>query len=228
MFPQAQIQPKGLIATEGFVSLPLWGRDGAALAVRSHFFEFLDETDKARRAHELSAGAEYSVVLTTSGGLYRYRLRDRVRVTGFERECPLLRFVGKEAHVSDHFGEKLNEIHVRAALEMNAKFAMVACEGNAYVLFAETAEDDVQLQSVAERLDAALQENIHYRYCRQLGQLGPLRVFRVAACGHAAYLEECQRRGQRLGDVKPEWLSRHDGWAAVFEGNWVARKQSGR
>jgi len=38
LFPQAKIQGKGLIATEGFVSLPLAGQMGAALAVRSHFF----------------------------------------------------------------------------------------------------------------------------------------------------------------------------------------------
>src|SRR5208282_5190930 len=92
MFPRATIQPKGLIATEGFVSLPLWGRDGAALAIRSHFFEFLDAVEKSRLAHELSVGEEYSIVLTTGGALWRYRLHDRVKVMGFERECPLLKF----------------------------------------------------------------------------------------------------------------------------------------
>lgn len=40
MFPNAVIQGKGLIATEGFVSLPLVGYEGSALSVNSHFFEF--------------------------------------------------------------------------------------------------------------------------------------------------------------------------------------------
>jgi hypothetical protein len=49
LFPQAQIQGKGLIATEGFVSLPLVGQTGAALAIRSHFFEFLPINNSYRK-----------------------------------------------------------------------------------------------------------------------------------------------------------------------------------
>lgn len=224
LFPGVMIQPKGLIATEGFVSLPLWGRNGAALAVRSHFFEFLDDTGRPKLAHELVAGREYSVVLTTSGGLRRYRLHDRVRVTGFERECPLLRFVGKEAHVSDHFGEKVSERHVRAALEslgLDATFTMVACENNAYTLFVETAESDERLLMAAEQLEAALQANIHYRYCRQLGQLGPVRVFRATQNAPAGYLKGCHRRGLHIGGVKPLLLQRTSGWADDFDGYWL-------
>jgi hypothetical protein len=224
MFPQATIQPKGLIATEGFVSLPLWGRDGAALAVRSHFFEFLDDGAKAWLAHELVTGHEYSVVLTTSGGLNRYQLHDRVRVVGFEHECPLLRFVGKESHVSDRYGEKLDERHVRAALGLvglDTTFTMAACEGDAYVLFVETTERDDRLLVAAEQLDTLLQENVHYRYCRELGQLAPLRVFRITSRGPATYLEACESRGQRIGDVKPVALDCRDGWMEVFDGRLV-------
>jgi hypothetical protein len=228
-FPQATIQPKGLIATEGFVSLPLWGRDGAALAVRSHFFEFVDNAGKTWLAHELSAGAEYSVVLTTGGGLRRYRLRDRVRVTGFEHECPLLRFLGKEEHVSDWFGEKICELHVAEALQgLPSRFALVAFERNAYALFVESSEEDGCLMTAAKDLDLALQDNTHYRYCRQLGQLQPIRVFRVAGNGRGAYLAECERRGQRLGEVKPSLLRRDTGWSAVFRGHFVEACQSAR
>jgi hypothetical protein len=218
MFPGVTIQPKGLIATEGFVSLPLWGRDGAALAARSHFFEFLDDGGKARLAHELAKGTEYSVVLTTGGGLRRYRLRDRVRVTGFENECPLLRFVGKEEHVSDHFGEKVSEQQVQAALAgVAARFVMVACEGRAYTIYIES-DDGADAE---QRLEAALLKNVHYRYCRQLGQLEPARAFRIRHGGAAAYLAECQVRGQRLGGIKPLVLQRHGGWSEVFEGMLV-------
>jgi hypothetical protein len=228
LFPQATIQPKGLIATEGFVSLPLCERDGAPLAVRSHFFEFLDDAGQAKLAHELGRGREYSVVLTTSGGLLRYRLHDRVRVTGFENECPLLRFIGKENNVSDHFGEKLNELHVQAALEsirLDASFAMMACDGNAYTLFVQAVESDERLLMVAERLDAVLQANIHYRFSRQLGQLEPARVFRIAGRGREVYLEECRRRGQRLGEAKPSVLRADTGWSRVFPGGFLNPSQ---
>ncbi|PYV16325.1 MAG: hypothetical protein DMG07_08055, partial [Acidobacteria bacterium] len=113
IFPEVEIQPKGLVATEGCVSFPLVGGAGAALALRSHFFEFQDVGGgDCLLAHELEAGGRYRVVITTAGGLYRYELRDEVKVIGFDRECPLLRFVGKADRVGDLVGEKLAEGHV--------------------------------------------------------------------------------------------------------------------
>lgn len=71
-FPGTEIQGKGLVATEAFVSLPLLPDNDPVLAVNSHFFEFRDiETGKIRLAHELDRGGVYSVIVTTGGGLYR-------------------------------------------------------------------------------------------------------------------------------------------------------------
>src|SRR5262249_28744428 len=78
LFPGIEIQPKGLLATEGCVSFPLIDRAAPILAVRSHFFEFeeLDgDNSRCRFAHELDRGGRYRVVITTAGGLYRYQLR---------------------------------------------------------------------------------------------------------------------------------------------------------
>jgi hypothetical protein len=261
LFPQAHIQGKGLIATEGFVSLPLVGQEGATLAVRSHFFEFLPVDDNVQRstfnidlsmvprlAHELELGNHYAVVITTGGGLYRYQLHDLVQVVGYLGTCPLLRFVGKEAYVSDWFGEKLNERHVQRALAelltrhaIQPAFAMVACDeqaGNpgathfqssthlsssfAYTLFIEApaVTDDI-LRQVGCELETALQENYHYRYCRELGQLDALRVFRIDNDALATYLTVCQTHGQRAGDIKLVALHRLGGWSQVFQGQMV-------
>lgn len=227
MFPRATVQPKGLIATEGFVSLPLWNRSGAALALRSHFFEFLDECGNARLAHELAAGSEYLVILTTGGGLRRYRLHDRVRITGFENECPLLRFIGKENHVSDRFGEKVNEHQVRSALTgLRAEFTLVACEDRAYTLFVQAnSAGDGELLEYGERLEQSLMKNVHYRYCRSLGQLEAVRTFRITGGGAPAYLAACTERGQVLGGAKPVWLHRSGGWQKVFSGRVVGTIQ---
>jgi len=242
LFPQAQIQGKGLIATEGFVSLPFIGQNGAALAVRSHFFEFLpvhhspftvhnSQFTPPLLAHELQLGCQYAVIITTSGGLYRYQLHDLVEITGYRGTCPLLRFVGKENYISDWFGEKLNERHVRAALDAVCRryavrpvFAIVAYESlaGAYTLFIEapTSADEI-LKQMGQGLELALQENYHYRYCRQLGQLGPLQVFRIQGGGPAAYLSFCQSHGQRAGDIKPLALHRLSGWAEIFQGQMI-------
>ena len=125
LFPKVEIQPKGLIATEGFVSFPLVGRAAPALAIRSHFFEFQSVNGMDRDSHEnqclmaneLAVGQHYRVLLTTGGGLYRYQLYDEVQVVGFENDCPLLRFVGSGQYASDLVGEKISEPFVAAVLQ---------------------------------------------------------------------------------------------------------------
>lgn len=217
-FPQAHIQGKGLIATEGFVSIPLVGQTGAALAVRSHFFEFLPpDGGTARLAHELVTGERYAVVLTTAGGLYRYQLHDLVEVSGWQDTCPLLRFIGRSNGCVDWFGEKLHEQHVRAALTdlltqyaITPDFVMLTCAENndqhAYTLLIEAdGVSDHMLGQLARDLDAALATNYHYRYCRELGQLAAVRVRRVVD-GHERYLAATIARGQRAGDIKPPLL----------------------
>jgi hypothetical protein len=219
-FPSVSIQPKGLIATEGIVTVPVSGE--TVLAVRSHFFEFLDAGGRVYLAHELEAGTEYSVVLTTAGGLYRYRLEDRVRVTGFRHRTPVLRFLGKENHISDRFGEKLSEGFVGSVLEqvlerVSARFALLApetCESRVY--YALFLEVDTVPPDVHERLEAALRVNPHYRYCVDLGQLAPARVVPVGRGAYAAYARRCTDNGQRLGDVKPRALDHRDGWSRIL------------
>ena len=237
LFPQARLQGKGLIATEGFVSLPLTGREGAALAIRSHFFEFLEQGENRPGepvlAHQLEPGGCYTVVMTTGGGLYRYRLHDLVQVVGYWGDCPLLRFLGKEAHISDWFGEKLNEHHVQQALAalladqaIQPTFAMVACDEVAgrfaYILFIEVNRVTGEaLRRLGEKLEAALQQNYHYSYCRRLGQLDRVRVFSID--GHAldVYMSTCQAFGQRAGDIKPVALHHRGGWLRSFQGRML-------
>src|SRR5262249_47197665 len=88
--PGAELQGKGLLATEGVVTLPLFDAPAPVLAVRSHFYELVPAEAAAeapgarpRLAHELEVGRCYDVVMSTSGGLLRYRLGDRVRCEGF-------------------------------------------------------------------------------------------------------------------------------------------------
>ncbi len=237
LFPQACLQPKGVIATEGFISFPVRSAKGALLAVRSHFFEFLPEGGgKPFLAHELEQGCRYSVVMTTGGGFYRYRLMDLVEVTGRVKTCPVIRFIGKEDQVSDWFGEKLNEKHVRQSLKsalsryrLRPGFAMVACETEssppAYTLFLELEGGSKgTFRRLAMDLDAALRVNYHYRYCRGLGQLGPLQIFLIEGDAQESYLAACGRHGQRIGDVKSICLSPRNGWSRFFRGRVITKE----
>jgi hypothetical protein len=242
-FPGVAVQPKGLLATEAFVSLPLAGRDGAALAATAHFFEFLTGSGEPRLADQLERGQTYGVVVTTGGGFYRYQLHDLVEVVGFLGQLPCLRFAGKTDQVSDWFGEKLHERFVAGVLErlfarhrLQPSFALVAPERSAgelrYALYVEL--PDVRslpgfpgfpgaadrpglpdLAALALELDGALCENFHYAYCRRLGQLAPARVTTVEG-GQERYLRACQSQGQKLGNVKPAALQK-----AIHWGEWL-------
>lgn len=227
-FPRTPLQGKGLLATEAFVSFPLWGVEDSVLSVHSHFFEFLPEGETAREpylAHQLERGQTYAVVVTTGGGLYRYQLHDLVEVTGHVGQAPRLRFVGKQAHVSDWFGEKLNERFVAQTLEqlfalyqLAPAFALLAPddapEGFRYTLYLEL--PSVPPPTLAADLDHALCENFHYDYCRKLGQLSTAQVYLTAPNAADAYLRACQARGQKLGNVKPMLLQKTTGWGVYF------------
>lgn len=236
LFPHTRVQGKGLVATEGFVTLPMTGLAAPLLAVRTHFFEFIPaDGGTPRLAHELHAGGDYSVVLTTSGGLYRYRLGDRVRCVGHHHACPLLKFLGREGDVSDHVGEKLAESFVREAMgnafashRLAPSFAVLAWQEDAYALCVEACGvADRDVLAAAATLDRALLANPHYANARRLGQLGPLRAYRIEGDGHAAHLAACAARGQRLGDAKPTTLWPHPGWQKPVPGRWLADDSGG-
>ncbi len=220
--PHAVIQPKGLLATEAFVSIPFGAQH--PLAVTSHFFEFENRCGDVRLAHELDAGETYAVIVTTGGGLWRYRLGDLVEVDGFVSATPSLRFLGRGASVSDLCGEKLAEIFVTRALAAACaacgcapRFAMLAPETDAdgrwhYTLFAE---GDFPPELPA-RLDAELRQNPHYALCRDLRQLGPLRSCPIARGAYQTFCAATAAAGRRLGDIKPQALSTRTDWRRAF------------
>ena len=226
-FPGVRVQGKGLLATEGVVSIPMEKFKAPVAAVTSHFLEFLDEeSEKCRLTSELEPGCEYSVILTTGGGLWRYRIGDRVRVAGFAERTPLLEFIGKEDCVSDLRGEKLNALFVSNTLAefeccRAASFAMLAPNETAtphYTLFLESGNFQPDLPV---RLDQRLQANPQYAYCRRIGQLGELRLFLIQGDARQSYINQCAALGQRAGNVKMTALHKSSGWDDVFRGAYV-------
>ncbi|MCC7119360.1 MAG: GH3 auxin-responsive promoter family protein [Anaerolineales bacterium] len=227
LFPDVTLQPKGLLATEAFISFPLTGCNGGVLAITSHYFEFLAESGDLLLAHQLEKGKTYSVIVTTGGGLYRYQLNDLVEVTDFYHQIPCVKFIGKADKVSDYFGEKLNEQFVIGVLKelfakrnLNPVFYMLAPDDASpfhYTLYLELPErSSAQLPNdLAAQLDNSLRANFHYDYCRRLGQLAETQAVQIKD-GSALYIQACQERGQKLGDIKASVLQKSTGWNLVF------------
>ena len=205
--PGVLVQPKGLLATEGVITVPYAGT--YPVAATSHWFEFLDDASDVRALHELVRGEHYEVVLTNGGGLWRYRLGDMVECTGTLAATPTLRFLGRAGRNSDLRGEKLSEVFVAEVLRSlwqggAMPYAVLAAydsgEGVGYELRTTAGAVD----SLAERCERALCANPHYALARRLGQLQPVRVVSVP---HGEGVRALAAHRGRLGDAKPSVLA---------------------
>jgi hypothetical protein len=120
------VRDHGLSASEGRMTIPLAdGTSAGILDFYHHYFEFIpveehqSATPIVLEAHELEPGCDYFIVMTTSGGLYRYDIHDVVRCVGYEGEAPLLEFLNKGKSFSNLTGEKLSEHQVIRAVEQS-------------------------------------------------------------------------------------------------------------
>jgi hypothetical protein len=117
LFPGVMVQGKGLLATEAPMTIPLIAAQGCVPVLDEVFFEFEHESGEIYLLQNLQIGQEYNIILSQKGGLYRYRIGDRVRVTHYYLNTPCLEFLGRDRSISDLVGEKLNEEFVSSALK---------------------------------------------------------------------------------------------------------------
>ena len=146
----------GYMASEGVFSIPLANDSPDGIpSLHSVFFEFVPEHDFGRPgapallAHELEVNRNYHVVVTTTGGLYRYAMNDVVRVTGRLEGSPLLRFLYKGGNVQNLQGEMVTVDHVMSTIAALAAESgvrlqhfqvMAELSERRYILHIETAQ----------------------------------------------------------------------------------------
>lgn len=215
-FPHVSFQPKGLISTEGVVTMP--NADGLPLlSPASGFYEFIDVNGDNYLAHELATDKIYEIILTTSGGLYRYKTGDMLQCEGYENSLPILRFMGREGIVSDLVGEKLNEVFVRNALQTVEGFSMLIPDKSIaphYILLSDLPDTSDKTIEVEKKL----MENPQYAYARNIGQLGSLEPL-IIKDAMLLYIEYKTNTGSRVGDIKIPSLNSDDEWLRIIRGN---------
>jgi hypothetical protein len=174
-FPKVAFEGKGLWATEGVVTIPVQGHK--VLAIESHFFEFLDlGSGTVFPSWQLTAGRDYQPILWTSTGLLRYKLPDRLRLTGFFAQTPCFEFMGRLLS-TDLVGEKIDSTWVQELFLQNPQWQALALVAIRlpqphYVLYVQS-EASV---SGAHEVEKHLMQLHHYQVARQLGQLGAATV----------------------------------------------------
>jgi len=218
----------GLVASEGRMTIPLEdGTRAGVLDILHQFFEFIpeDQIDSLNptvlEAHELKEGRRYFVLLTTSGGLYRYNIHDLVQCVGFHNETPMLEFLNKGSQFSSVTGEKLSEFQVCRAVESALStlnlcltaFILVPCWDDPpyYSLLVELGDlpsDDLAAR-LAEAIDTNLAGlNLEYAAKRETHRLGPVSVKLLPPGTWESYVRDrVAQRGSSLEQYKQACLS---------------------
>jgi hypothetical protein len=224
-FPGVPIRPAPMAFAEGAVTVPSWDRVGAPLAVTAHVYEFMD-LDAPRTPPVLvdgvRVGGTYQPLLSTAGGLYRYALPDVTQCIGTLGALPLLRYVDKAEPVS-LAGEALTSAEVQRALEaacaelsFELRFALCAPLGHrGYALYVESPGTGAALARLGEEVEARLCRHHAYWYCRRLGQLRPLQIFRVKD-GARRYRATLRDQGLPEWELRATALDGRALWAEVF------------
>ncbi|MDO4292952.1 MAG: GH3 auxin-responsive promoter family protein [Eubacteriales bacterium] len=165
---------------------------------------------------QVKPGELYEVVLTNFSGLYRYRLGDVVRVTGFVGESPEVEFVLRKNQLLNVAGEKLSILQAEGAVRMLERehglpirrycIAELAWDFPAsYGAVFELERPDADPKQVGRWLDEALgRQNLDYRDIRQLGFLAEPRVLLLDEESYAAFLSGAGMTG---GHGKPKHMT---------------------
>jgi hypothetical protein len=193
------------------VSIP-WGISGLSpLAIDSHVLEFSDSSARILPAHELVEGQRYEPLLTTSGGLYRYRLGDVVEVSGFLGATPCVRYCGRSDARCDLVGEKLDATLVADACAVIAHAARICvlvpmpdAGPPGYLLIVESSAPR-DAAALAAAVEARLMQVFHYGAARRASQLAPLAVAVVPSSAELL-TRAWEALGRRAGDFKPAAL----------------------
>jgi hypothetical protein len=157
---------------------------------------------------QLSASAEYRVVVTTAGGLYRYDMEDIVRVLEFRDRTPVIEFVSKCQRRVSVSNERITERDVTVAMTAAsdrcrvrpAAFLFVPCSDRRYrVLVDGISPIGTELGSLAGELERQLRVAAKgYDFEREDALLEPLEVCATAPGELRRFLAACQ-----AGDALP-------------------------
>jgi hypothetical protein len=218
-------------ASEGLFAIPVEAdRTGGAVAVTTHFLEFIPDrgpvNQPALRADQLELGAEYRLIVTNSGGLYRYDMEDIVRVTSRFHRTPVIEFVSRKDRQISVANERLTERDVTVAMEVASReegiwyrdFLFVPCSDRRYRVVLDgggpaRANEGLDRADGLVRLARAVERQLRaaakgYDFEREDGLLQPLELV-VTAPGQLTELLRRREGHQALpnAQLKPLHLT---------------------
>ncbi|MFN3240696.1 MAG: GH3 auxin-responsive promoter family protein [Planctomycetota bacterium] len=224
----------GYLASEMRGSVPLEdGTSAGVLTANANVFEFVpteqvaDEPDDRSQwqtlgAHEVEDGGEYHVIVTTTGGLYRYDINDIVRVDGFHNDTPRISFIRKGKGMTNLTGEKVAADHVLQAvaqagselgLEIRHSQAQAEIENSRYAFLVELHEEisDERQHRLLEAIEKNLRGiNLEYDGKRKSLRLEDPVLYVMASGWHDTAVEQAANTNTRVFQTKVPPLKEAD------------------
>lgn len=218
----APIHNMGYAAAEGYMAMPVeLNVNDYVLLPRSLFFEFIpvDDPDCERplTIGEIEVGKDYELVVTNFSGLYRYKIEDVVRVTGYFNKTPKIEFLYRNNLAMNIANEKTTTQMVDWAASKVQEELGISFKG--YSFYADTAHEPVRYMMLAEpeenipaeklpeiekTLDKWLNEsNEKYFKYRRWGMISDPKVSLLKKNTYADYKEMLKKQGKVLNQIKP-------------------------
>lgn len=209
-------------ASESFMAAARhMGDESFVLIPDGGFYEFIpvrrEDDTKTLTIEELTVGEDYEIIVTNLSGLYRYRLEDVVRITGYYNETPLLRFIYRKNQLLSMTGEKTNGEAMQWAIDQFSMETGIAVSDfsvfpdteaspGRYVLLVEPEEivpkEKVPwCRDVLERMLS--QANPSYGEKVRRGDLGPMDLVFLQQETYMLYRDMMIMRGFSANQLKP-------------------------
>lgn len=209
-------------ASESLMAVARYPDEGEFVLIPdSGFYEFIpiDSTDEetSYTMDQLKVGKDYEIVITNLSGLYRYRIKDVIRVTGWHHKAPKIKFVYRKNQMISIAGEKTSQEAVSWAIEEFAKktgcvipdysvYADLSVDPGRYVLLMETYPQlPVEKTDEFEKLlfDLLSQANPNLGFVMNNNQLGKPKIKFVQQQTYALYTDMQVMRGTSRNQIKP-------------------------
>ncbi|KAK4437946.1 putative indole-3-acetic acid-amido synthetase GH3.1 [Sesamum alatum] len=171
---------------------------------------------------DVEIGKEYELVITTYAGLYRYRVGDILRVTGFHNSAPQFQFVRRKNVLLSIDSDKTDEAELQAAVENASRllrefntsvveytsYADTKTIPGHYVIYWELLGKDSgnsPSDQVLEQCCLAMEESLNsvYRQCRVAdNSIGPLEIRVVRNGTFEELMDYAISRGASINQYK--------------------------
>ena len=166
--------------------------------------------------HELEVGKHYEIIITNRSGLYRYRIRDVVKIVGYEGETPYLEFAYRANRVTDLCGSHITDEFVSTAVggvekEMGFRIEDYSLYADAehipprVVMFMEPerpvdAEQRLRMREIFEA--SLIKASRGYRIGREAENLSPCELYTVKKGTYMRYRQKRIAAGASENQLK--------------------------